>query len=244
MVEYYPDQNRIFLVRLFEKIKNEENLSADEKIHQIISQYINKVESISFDTPLSYPKCVTCKLKCPGFDNCDQTEIEWLRNHYKELNKKRKPKKTFTPYTERCVEAYLGHKLEEKFEIHHALGSNLAPLTARAIFLKRRLKAKLLEVMPQLTVWRLGQKLRVAASHLKYHKHAIGGDESRKVFLRELSERMSVFIYQQDLKSMVENNHAFEAFMCAFTGYLSFQGQTEKRPAQFPKAEAWVEFPL
>jgi hypothetical protein len=42
---------------------------------------------------------------------------------------------------------------------------------------------------------------------------------------------------------MIENNHAFEAFIAAYTGFLSHQKKTEKRPVDFPKAESWIEFP-
>ncbi len=149
----------------------------------------------------------------------------------------------FTPYTQRCVEAYVSHGLEENFEIHHALGSNLAPLAVRAHFILRRLDLPSIEVFPKLSVWRIGNSLKVAKSHLRFHKHAVGGDESRAQFLQSLSEKKEVFIYQQDMKSMVENNHAFEAFICAYTAYFKFMGQTEKRPTDFPDEAAWIEFP-
>ncbi len=244
VVEYYPEHKKVFLARLFEKIKSEPgDVSADLKIHQIISQYEGETESVAFDVPLQLPKCMRCKLKCPGYEVCDEEEIKWLRNHYEKLNLKKRPKKVFTPYTQRCVETYLAQELEEPFELHHALGSNLAPLTARAHFITRRLKMKFIEVLPKLSIWRLGLQLKVSKSHLRFHRHAVGGDESRRVFLQALSEKLGVFIYQQDMKSMIENNHAFEAFISALTGYLSQQKVTEKRPNDFPKSESWIEFP-
>jgi hypothetical protein len=243
VVEYFPEHKKIFLARLYEKIKTEEFISADLKIHEIITQFHDEIDSIAFDVPLTLPACVNCKLKCPGYETCSVSQMEWMRNFYNEVNKQKKPKKMFTPYTQRCVEAYIAHGLEENFEIHHALGSNLAPLTARAQFIHRRLHLPAIEVFPRLTIWRLGQELRVAKSHLKFHKHAVGGDESRKAFLQALAERKGVFIYQQDLKAMIENNHAFEAFVCAYTGFLKHMKQTESRPADFPKGEAWIEFP-
>jgi len=243
VVEYYSEHKKIFLARLYEKIKTEEFISADLKIHEIITQYHQDIETVAFDVPLTLPTCLNCKMKCPGYETCTVSQMAWLRDFYNEVNKQKKPKKMFTPYTQRCVEAYLAHGLEENFEIHHALGSNLAPLSTRAQFINRRLQLPSIEVFPRLTIWRLGQELRVMKSHLKHYRHAVGGDESRRAFLQALAERKGVFIYQQDFKSMVENNHAFEAFVCAYTGYLKHIKQTEPRPAQFPKGEAWIEFP-
>ncbi len=119
----------------------------------------------------------------------------------------------------------------------------MAPLTARAQFIKRRLDLDLIEVFPKLSIWRIGQNLKIGKSHLKFHKHVVGGDESRRIFLQALADRRDLFFYQQDFKAMVENNHAFEAFVCAYTGLLKFLKQTESRPAGFPKTEAWIEFP-
>lgn len=243
VLEYFPEHKKVFLSRLYEKIKSEEYISADLKIHEIILQYHDRIESVAFDVPLTLPKCITCKLKCPGFEVCSEKEMEWLRDYYNKVNKKKKPKKMFTPYTQRCAEAYLTHSLEEPFDVQYALGSNMAPLTARAHFIARRLEVPTIEVYPKLTVWRLGQELKVAKSHLRFHKHAVGGDESRRLFLTEMAARKGVFFYEQDFKGMIENNHAFEAFLCAYTGFLKFQGQTEAKPSGFPSKEAWIEFP-
>ncbi len=243
VIEYFPEHKKIFLARMYEKIKSEDFISADHKIHEIISQYHSDIDLLAYDVPLSLPKCITCKLKCPGFESCAEPEIEWFRNFYAEINKHKKPKRMFTPYTQRCVEGYIGHSLEESFDIQHALGSNMAPLAARALFIQRRLHVPSIETYPKLTVWRLGLELKVAKSHLRFHRHVVGGDESRSVFLHQLAERRQVFFYQQDLKIMVENNHAFEAFIAAYTAYLKSIGETEPRPAGFPKSESWIHFP-
>lgn len=243
VVEYFPEHKKIFLARLYEKIKTEEFISADIKIYEIIAQFQDQIDFVAFDAPLTLPVCLKCPCKSTGYETCPLPHNEWMRNFYAEVNKGKKPKKMFTPYTQRCAEAYISHGLEESFEIHHAMGSNMAPLTARAQFIQRRLNVEAIEIFPKLSVWRLGQEMKVAKSHLKFHKHAIGGDESRSVFLNHLADRKGVFIYQQDMKSMVENNHAFEAFICAYTAYLKFMKQTQPRPEGFPKDEAWIEFP-
>lgn len=243
VIEYFPEHKKIFLARLYEKIRTEEFISADLKIHEIISRFHDEIEYLAFDVPLTLPACLVCKLACPGYETCNEKEMQWLREFYAKVNKGKRPRRMFTPYTQRAAEAYIAHALEESFEIHHALGSNMAPLTARAQFIRRRLKIPAIEVFPKLSVWRIGRELKIAKSHLKFHKHAVGGDESRKIFLQALCEKQGIFIYQQDLKAMVENNHAFEAFICAYTGFLKFMKGTEARPQGFPKHEAWIEFP-
>ncbi len=150
----------------------------------------------------------------------------------------------FTPYTQRCIEMYLQTELEEPFNLHHALGANSAPLLARASFIQRRLSAPCIEVYPKLTLWRLGKVLNVMKSYLRGHREAFGGDDARAQFLKSLNENNIAFIYHQDMKHMVENNHAFEAFLCGFTAFLKYKGLTEKKPKKFPANESWIEFPI
>lgn len=243
ILEYYPDNKKIFLSRLFEKIKSDENISGDLKIHDLINQNEESTKFVAFDTPWSLPFCMTCTLRCPGYENCKLPHIEWMWRHQDEKQKKKRPKKLFTPYTQRCIEMYFQTDLDEKFNLHHALGSNSAPLLARAHFIQRRVGVECIEAYPALTLWRLGKLLGVMRSHLKSHRAAFGGDEARAQFLSSLNENDIAFVYNQDLRQMVENNHAFEAFLCGFTAYLKYKGLTEKPPKDFPENEDWIEFP-
>ncbi len=243
VLEYYPDNKKIFLSRLFEKIKSEEKISGDLKIHELITQNADSTRFVAFDTPWKLPFCMTCTLRCPGFEACRLPHIEWMWQHQNEKLKKKRPKKLFTPYTQRCIEMYFQTELEEPFTLHHALGSNSAPLLARTHFIQRRLSVDCIEVYPTLTLWRLGKLMGVMKSHLKNHRAAFGGDDARAQFLLSLNENDIAFIYNQDMKQMIENNHAFEAFLCGFTAYLKFKGVTEKRPKNFPDNEDWIEFP-
>ena len=246
ILEYYPQNKKIFLARLFEKIKSEGEISGDLKIHELISQDDQTVKYVAFDAALSLPQCLTCKVKCPGFELCNEPHIEWMWRHFREYKKGKKPVKLFTPYTQRAVEMYFQTKLEEKFDIHHAMGANSAPLMARAMYIKNHLPAGLecIEVYPKLTMWRLGESLGLVKSTLKDHRAAFGGDESREKFIQALSEKNIAFIYHQDAKSMIENSHAFEAFLCGMTAFLKYKNLVEPRPKNFPKSEAWIDFPI
>lgn len=243
VLEYYPENEKIFLTRLHEKIKPEAEISGDLKIHEFILQNEQNLISIGLDTPWNLPQCIKCELKCPGYENCRQPHIEWMWAHHKKNGLKKKPSKLFTPYTQRCVEMYLTTELEEKFHLQHALGSNTAPLLARSLFIQKRLPYEFLEVFPKLSMWRMGSRLGLMKSVLRDHRAAFGGDESRAQFLQALNEKKSIFIYHQDARNMIENSHAFDAFLCALTAFLKYKKQTVLRPKNFPKNEDWVTFP-
>ena len=243
VMEYYPNNNKLFLTRLYEKIKSEDEVSGDLKIHELIRQYEKDLKYLAVDTPWVLPACTTCTLKCPGYENCKEPHIQWMWNHHKKYNSVKKPKKLFTPYTQRCVEFYFSTELEEKFDLHHALGANTAPLLARSLFIQKRLDIPMLEVFPKLSVWRMGNSLGLMKSTLRDHRAAFGGDESRALFIQALNEKNLAFIYHQDSKSMVENSHAFDAFLCALTAYLKYKNQTVSTPKGFPAKESWITFP-
>ena len=241
-MEYYPDRKRVFLRTLREKIGGSEE-SADQELHRILTQEEGELTSVTFDAPLQLPKCIRCDLICPGVENCKLPEIKWMWQMHNKRSGVKRPNKMFTPYTERCTEIYIANELEEPFHPSHALGSNAAPLAARAHYLTRRLAIPVLEAFPKLTLWRIGLALHIPKSYLRFHKHAVDSDEARLYILKTLMDKEIAFIYQQDLKMMVENGQAFDALLCALNGFLKHRGQTELPPGSFPKRESWIEFP-
>jgi len=242
IIEYYPAQNKIFLSRLFDRIKTEGEVSADLQVHSLIAHCPMPLESVSFDVPITLPHCLKCEITCPGLESCTEPSTQWMWKHYRAKEKK-KPKKLFTPYTERCVEKHIESELEEPFHVQHALGSNLAPLTARAQYLIRRLQVPVLEVFPKVSLWRIGLSLHMQKSHLRMHRHWEAGEESRRALIHRLMDRNLTFIYDQDVKTLIENPHAFDSFLCALTGWLNHQDLCEPRPKGFPKNEGWVQIP-
>jgi hypothetical protein len=243
VIEYYPVQKKIFLSRLFDKIMTEGEVSGDLQIHRMITQCPPPLESVAFDVPLQLPKCVTCVHRCPGYEACEEPEIVWMWKQFREQQKHKSPARLFTPYTERCVEQYLQTELEEPFHLQHALGSNLAPLTARALYLKRRLRMPTIEVFPKLSLWRIGQALHMPKSELRFHRHWDTGRDARQTVLQKVMDRNLAFIYDQDVKTLVESPQAFDSLICALTGLLNFLGHCEPRPKGFPRKESWLAIP-
>ncbi|MBC86762.1 MAG: hypothetical protein CL677_06240 [Bdellovibrionaceae bacterium] len=243
IMEYYPKHRKVFLSHLIDKIKSDEKISGDLKIHQHLTQDFQPLNQVAFDVPLTLPKCLRCRLKCPGYELCSEPEISWLWDSYNKRNKQKRPKKLFTPYTERCTETYISSSLEEAFHPSHALGANLAPVFARGQFIQRRLKLKTMEVYPRLSLWRIGRSLGIQKSYLRSHKHSVEGETIRRAILEKLSEKNVAFLYSQDVRLMVSDSHCFDAFICAFTAILKSVKQCEAKPKGYPKSEGWVEFP-
>lgn len=244
LIDFYPKQNKVFLSKLFHSIKAEENISSDLKISELLSSYTSTVETLAVDQPWKLPNCITCELKCPGFENCKEPHIQWFWKKQEKDRKLKKALKIFTPYTQRCVETYISSELEQTFEISHALGANSAPLLARAHFLKKRSPGlKWIECFSPLTVWRLGLHLKMKKSDLRSYRKSAVGEACRKQILAHLQDHDVVFLYKEDVQIMVSSVHAFDAFICAYTAYLKETKQTENRPSDFPKEEDWIEFP-
>lgn len=243
MIDYYPEQKKVFLTKLFNNFKADETYSSDLKISQLIAEYENQIEYLAVDQPWNLPQCLKCELKCPGYEACDSEHIRWFWNHHKAQAKKKKNTKIFTPYTQRAVESVLSSELEQSFMISHAMGANSAPLLARASFLKRRTNCPWIEVFPPLSVWRIGLHLHMKKSDLRSYRKSAVGEACRKQILSHLQKHDVVFLYKEDVQAMVQSVHAFDAFIAAYTAYLKDTQQTESRPKGFPKDEDWIEFP-
>lgn len=225
-------------------MKNEGELSSDELVVEQLTKSRYQVELIGINAPLTMPVSMARVLKVPGYDLAtEQEELAWMWAHYYKQVAKKKNHKLFTPYVERCTEQYVSTELEEPFSPGQALGANLAPLWARSLFLLSRLKIPAVEVYPKLSLWRIGRALLLQKSYLRFHKHQIDGENARLAIVKELVRREIAFLYEADVRMLVENVHAFDAFLCALTAMLQFQGQCEKRPKDFPAKGGWIEIP-
>src|ERR1017187_6963654 len=156
VLDYYPGQEKLFLTHIYEHIQQEGEISSDQALFEIICEHQSGLEFLCVDAPLKLPKCIRCKLVCPGYEKCKEKEIQWMWTQHKK-HKKQKPRaKLFTPYTQRAAEIYISTELGEGLNPLETLGANIAPLTARAVYLVRRLPGvKAIEIYPKATVLRL-----------------------------------------------------------------------------------------
>lgn len=244
VIDYFVDNQKVFLTHLFRDLGESSGKSGDTQLIELIKQNNTNLNSITVDYPLSAPKCMRCRLKCPGVEDCKEEEIQWMWGFYNKLDEKKRPNKIFTPYTERCADQWLSQEMDIPVANDHALGSNRAPLYMRGQFLKKRLeRIRLQEAQLKLTVWRLGRALKISKTPLLFYKHSVDGEHHRQVILDKLVDKEWIFIYSQDLKHMVRDGFVFEAVLAAFTGVLNYQKLCERPPKNFPKGESWLLFP-
>lgn len=244
VLEYYVKEKKLFLSQLHEGIEEQAKVSSDTQIVKILEKHSDQLYGVGVDAPLKLPKCIRCRLQCPGHEKCTEPEIKWMWKNHRKRQPNKRPNKIFTPYTERCVEQYIAIEIGPDLAPDHAFGSNRAPLSARAMYLKRRLNhTKVIEVLPRLSVWRLGLNMGIRKNHLLLYKQMTRGPGIRQKFLDQWSEEGLSFIYHRDFKVMVKDVFAFESFICAYTTYLKYRGLCEPKPKSFPASEAWIAFP-
>jgi predicted nuclease with RNAse H fold len=177
---------------------------------------------VAVDAPLSLTACVRCREPvCPGVEECVDPTVVWFRRHAHEQNgsvRGNGKKPLYTPYTQRATEVLL-HTLDGILP-RETLGQGMGPLTARAAHLVRALAAdyrlhdNLIEVYPKATIWKLFGE-RTARTYKRHHAQAA-------VRLARILTRLPglSFAPGQWQESGVQNDHLFDAVICAYTAYL------------------------
>lgn len=235
----YKKENKLVLSSLKSAPSASVKISGDKLLIDEISK-IQRVAGVGVDAPLQLPKCMRCKLKCPGYEKCKLPVIKAMWKIHSQERKKRKY--PFSPYTERLAEMYI-NSIEKDVFLTGALGANLAPLTARAIFLEKHFKSKLKEVYPRLVYLRLAKMFHMTKKQINTNRLSEEGVEARWEFLKRFTESMDIFMYYQDVQAMVDNPFAFDAFLVALGIYMDKKSLAEPRPKILPKGESWPIFP-
>ena len=255
-LEYYPKEEKVFLLDVHCGIGADESKDSDSVLIETILDHANGHPNfkIGVNVPLTLPPCFTCTKKTCAAEGCSSPEVKWMRTmplSRKPVSKKiAKLKNFFTPYTQRPIELWLKHevisKLPEKirFEIDETLGGNKAPLTARMQYLQRRLSGyEIHEVLPKLTVALLMFSLKIKMKHLQNYRKMEDGAEARQNILEKMCDKLDIFIYDRDFKKLSQNLNAFDAFLCAYTILLFDLNECEAPPKSFPLASGWIRYP-
>ena len=172
---------------------------------------------VGIDAPLTLTACVRCReAVCPGVAPCVDPAVTWFRRRGGEKQTGQKPK--YTPYTQRPTEVVL-HE-DHGILPRETLGQGMGPLTARAAHLVRalapayRLNENLLEVYPKATIWRLLGEATARA----YKRHHDQQATRLAGILHELPGL--TFGPGQWKEPGVQNDHLFDAVICAYTAFL------------------------
>ncbi len=255
-LEYYPKEEKVFLLDVHTGIGADATKDSDEVLIETLLDHANNHPDlkIGVNVPLTLPPCFNCTKKSCASDGCSSPEVKWMRTMpllKKPVSKKvAKLKNFFTPYTQRPIELWLKHevisKLPEKirFEVDETLGGNKAPLTARMQYLQRHLhQFEMHEVLPKLTVALLMPTLKTSVKHLQNYRKMEEGAEARQVILEKMCDLHDIFIYDRDMKKLTQNLNAFDAFLCAYTILLFDQNECVPPPKGFPVSSGWIRYP-
>jgi hypothetical protein len=250
-IEYYPREEKIFLLDIYDRVAGHDHQTGDEALLEIIGELGPGTRRVGVNVPIELPPCITCTRKtCPMPARCSVPAVKWMRDATRRAARAGARAREFTPYTQRPAELFIRYgvlpKLPEwtRLEIDEALGGNKAPLTARMHFLRCHLKSfELAEVWPKLTVALLAQDLGLHRRTVTTYRHLEQGAHARGEILEALVSRHGVFIYERDVRKLAQSLAAFDAFVCAYTALLSDLGRCVKLPRDFPPSAGWLEFP-
>ena len=177
---------------------------------------------LAIDAPLSLTACVRCREPvCPGMNECVDPTVVWFRSHAEAQNASLRgngKKPLYTPYTQRATEVFLNGA--EGILPRETLGQGMGPLTARAAHLVRALAShyslneNLIEVYPKATIWKLLGET-AARSYKKHH-------DQQAVRLEDILQRLPGLSFGpgQWMEYGVQNDHLFDAVICAYTAWL------------------------
>jgi len=258
VLEYYPKEQKTFLLDVYDKITVEEYQTGDEALlatlAEVLSNESHRTAKLGVNVPLVLPPCITCTRKtCPMQHHCTVKTVRWMKEQTRKAENEGKDLgvnvREFTPYTQRPFEIWARYQIlpklhpDYRFEIDETLGGNRAPLTARMHFLSRHLKGlEIVEVWPKLTISTLAQGIGISRRLIANYRKLEEGYDARMELLETLAMKKGVFIYERDLKKLSQSLAAFDAFICAYTALLSDRDMTVSPPKGFPIESGWVHY--
>jgi predicted RNase H-like nuclease len=167
------------------------------------------------DAPLGLPPCLRCVVPvCPGQERCVDPAVVEMRRLGGAIvdptRDHRRGKPAITPYTQRPTEVYLRER--RGIIPRETLGQGMGPLTARAMHLMRALadifrpEENAIEVFPRAT-------LELLRLNEPYKKRA---DARLRILSRMPGLSFAPGVWREEC---VQSDHAFDAIVCAYTGY-------------------------
>jgi hypothetical protein len=237
--------------------------SGDEALLGLLKELTEddpRTVTLGVNVPLVLPPALACSRKgCGKSASASTASAKWMREAHRKAERlsrtdDRLPRVTeYTTYTQRPVELWVRYQVlshlpgSHRFEIDETLGGNKAPLTARMHFLLHHLsklgKLPVIEAWPKLTVALLAQTMELPRRVLEDYRQLETGVHAREQILEALAEAQDVFIYERDVRKLAGSLTAFDAFICAYTAYLSDTGRCTQPPKGFPVASGWVQYP-
>ena len=257
VLEYYPREQKVFLLDVYDRISGHDDQTGDEALLETIEEATsneqNRVARIGVNVPIELPPCIACvRRQCLGSGGCADPAAKWMRETARraaETDELGLNVLEVTPYTQRAFEIWARYRVlpelhpDLRFEIDEALGGTRAPLTARMHYLRRRLgDLPIVEVWPKLTISTIAQAFDLPKRLILNYRKPEEGYSARVELLESIATRKGVFIYDRDLKKLGQSLAAFDSFLCAYTAVLVDRDMTVKAPKGFPKGSSWVAY--
>jgi len=259
-LEYYPREQKTFLLDVYDRIVPKDEQTGDEALLEVLEELRggpHEVALLGVNVPLTLPPCAICSRKaCSKLGKCGDPAVKWMRDFTRKNARAHRAEpggirvRDFTPYTQRPTELYVRYQVmpelepAQRFEIDESLGGNKAPLTMRMQYLKRYLVGlPVVETWPKLTIALLSRELGISRRMIMSYRRLEEGIHARQEILEAMAKRFGLFIYDRDLRKLSQSLPAFDAFACAYTALLSDTGRCAKVPSGFPDPEGWVHHP-
>lgn len=236
--EYFPQEEKTYLLHLYEGLGARGDLNADRVLLSILHESKGPNSVLCVNVPLQFPPCTRCELKaCVTKGECQSPEAKWGQKIG-----------NFTPYTQRPVELWLKKEVVSKhgltLDVDETLGGARAPLTARMVHLLARLKGfEVIECVPKLTTMLLGKSKRVPKALLEDFRTLGKGARARADLLRSVLPSLGLYLGPHDLVRAARSLSAFDALFCGATGILFIRDRCVKPPRGFPVRSGWIQYP-
>lgn len=238
--EYFPHEEKTYLLHLYEGLGSRADLTADRVLLSILKESKGPHSVLCVNVPLQFPPCTQCELKsCVAKGECQAPAAQWAL---------KQRGASYTPYTQRPVEIWLKKEVVARnaltLDVDETLGGARAPLTARMVHLLPRLKGfEVIESVPKLTTLLLGKAKRVPKNLLEDFRTLGKGARARADLLRALSPGLGLYLGPHDLTRATKSLSAFDALFCGVTGVLHVRGRCVKPPRGFPTRSGWIQYP-
>jgi hypothetical protein len=239
-LDYSRATQRLILTDVETSFGGVEDVSADEvlleHVKKLAAEPGRQFKGLTINAPLTLPPLFAQDTRSSLL-----REVVWMKKIWSRIKPRPRP---FEPYLQRPVEIYLKYMTQEKFLASDALGSNLAPLTARAHYLQKKLPKPIFESVPRFALQRIVIALGLSKNLYRDYTDVDKGLATREALLTGLLKKVpQLFIYDRDFEHMVQHPSQLNAFVLCLCGYLNGRGLCEKAPKSFPRSAGWTLLP-
>ena len=156
---------------------------------------------------------------------------------------KRRLKKGLVPYWNRSIDLWIwlsyGDLMQNYFKkTYNSYGHMSLSFYLFNQFIQKKLKAdyNIYEANFYLILLELTRANVLGMKELKFSREEKIKVNERKILIEKVENFFKIFIYNEDINKMSEDEKSFEAFMLSLTGYCLFKKQTKKFP-EWPQIE-------